>query len=202
MGITVCAAAGDNGSSDGASGNNVDFPASDPYVLACGGTSVQAPSGEITSETVWNDRTQGGSTGGGISTHFSRPPYQEGLKAALTSGGTEPLNKRGVPDVAGDADENTGYDVRVDGTDTVIGGTSAVAPLWAGLIARINSTNSQPAGYINLTLYDNKGAFNDITKTNNGTFAAAVGWDACTGLGSPNGTKISAALSGSASSKH
>jgi kumamolisin len=121
MGITVCVAAGDNGSSDGASGNNVDFPASDPYVLACGGTSVKAVGVEITSETVWNDGAQGGSSGGGISTVFPLPPYQEGLKAALTAGGTVTLKNRGVPDVAGDADENTGYNVRVDGSDTVIG---------------------------------------------------------------------------------
>ena len=147
MGITVCVAAGDNGSSDGATGDNVDFPASDPYVLACGGTSVQASGNSITSETVWNDGAQGGATGGGISTFFALPPYQEGLSAALTAGGTTPLTHRGVPDVAGDADENTGYDVRVDGSDTVIGGTSAVAPLWAGLITRINSANGKSVGY-------------------------------------------------------
>ena len=201
MGITVCVAAGDNGSSDGATGDNVDFPASDPYVLACGGTSVQASGNSITSETVWNDGAQGGATGGGISTFFPLPPYQEGLSAALTAGGTKPLTKRGVPDVAGDADENTGYDVRVDGSDTVIGGTSAVAPLWAGLIARINSANGKPVGYVNPILYQNQAAFNDITQGNNGDFAAATGWDACTGMGSPNGTKIAAALT-EAASKH
>ena len=201
MGITVCVAAGDNGSSDGASGNNVDFPASDPYVLGCGGTSVQASGNSITSETVWNDGAQGGAGGGGVSTVFPLPPYQEGLSAALTAGGSEPLAKRGVPDVAGDADENTGYDVRVDGSDTVIGGTSAVAPLWAGLIARINSTNSKALGYLNPTLYQNQSAFNDITQGNNGTFAARKGWDACTGMGSPNGTKVASALMGHPATK-
>ena len=85
MGITVCVAAGDNGSGDGASGDNVDFPASSPYALACGGTSVQASNNSITSETVWNDGAQGGSTGGGISSFFPLPPYQEGLSAALTA---------------------------------------------------------------------------------------------------------------------
>jgi kumamolisin len=194
MGITICVAAGDGGSSDGGTGDNVDFPASSPNVLACGGTSVQASSSSITSETVWNDGAQGGATGGGISTFFPVPPYQEGLSAALTTGGTRPLTHRGVPDVAGDADENTGYDVRVDGGDTVIGGTSAVAPLWAGLIARINSANGKSVGYINPTLYKNGGAFNDITSGNNGEFKAAPGWDACTGLGSPIGTKIAAVL--------
>jgi kumamolisin len=205
MGITVCVAAGDGGSSDGATdgSDNVDFPASSPYALACGGTSVQASANAITSETVWNDGAQGGASGGGISTFFATPPYQEGLSAALTAGGTKPLTNRGVPDVAGDADENTGYDVRVDGSDTVIGGTSAVAPLWAGLIARINSASGKPAGYVNPTLYQNQTAFNDITQGNNGDFAAAKGWDACTGMGSPNGTKVAAVLSGgNAPAKH
>jgi kumamolisin len=200
MGITVCVAAGDNGSSDGGSGDNVDFPASDAYVLACGGTSVQASGSSITSQTVWNDGSQGGATGGGISSVFPLPSYQEGLSAALTAGGTKRLTNRGVPDVAGDADENTGYDVRVDGTDTVIGGTSAVAPLWAALIARINSANRKSVGFVNPILYENQSAFSDITQGNNGTFAAAVGWDACTGLGSPDGTKIAVVLSGNSAS--
>jgi kumamolisin len=203
MGITVCVAAGDNGSSDGATdgSDNVDFPASSPYALACGGTSVQASGNSITSETVWNDGAQGGATGGGISTFFPSPPYQEGLSAALTAGGTRPLTHRGVPDVAGDADENTGYDVRVDGSDTVIGGTSAVAPLWAGLIARINSANAKSIGYVNPMLYQNQTAFNDITQGNNGDFAAARGWDACTGMGTPDGTKIASVLMGKSAPK-
>jgi kumamolisin len=201
MGITVCVAAGDGGSSDGATGDNVDFPASDPYVLACGGTSLQASGNAITSETVWNDGAQGGATGGGISTFFSLPPYQEGLSAALTAGGTKALTNRGVPDVAGDADENTGYDVRVDGSNTVIGGTSAVAPLWAGLVARINSASGKSAGYLNPILYQHQSDFNDITEGNNGDFAAAPGWDACTGMGSPNGTGIASVLSGNSASK-
>jgi kumamolisin len=201
MGITICVAAGDGGSSDGATGDNVDFPASSPYTLACGGTSLQASGDSITSETVWNDGTQGGATGGGISTFFPQPTYQEGLSATLTAGGTKPLTKRGVPDVAADADENTGYDVRVDGSNTVIGGTSAVAPLWAGLITRMNSANGKSIGYVNPLLYQHLMAFNDITQGNNGDFAAAKGWDACTGLGSPNGTKIASVLSGNTASQ-
>jgi kumamolisin len=194
-------AAGDGGSSDGATGDNVDFPASSPYALACGGTSLQASGDSITSETVWNDGTQGGATGGGISTFFPQPTYQEGLSATLTAGGTKPLTKRGLPDVAADADENTGYDVRVDGSKTVIGGTSAVAPLWAGLITRMNSANGKSVGYVNPLLYQHLMAFNDITQGNNGDFAAAKGWDACTGLGSPNGTKIASVLSANTASK-
>jgi kumamolisin len=196
MGITVCIASGDDGSSDGVEdgSDHVNFPASSPYALACGGTSLKASGGSISSETVWNDGAQGGATGGGISGFFARPAYQNGLSAALTSGGTTPLTKRGVPDVAGDADENTGYNVRVDGTDTVIGGTSAVAPLWAGLIARINSAKGKPVGFINPALYQNGAAFNGITKGNNGDHAAASGWNACTGMGSPNGTKVATVI--------
>ena len=101
---------------------------------------------------------------------------------------------RGVPDVAGDADPETGYDVRVDGTDTVIGGTSAVAPLWAALIARINASTGQAAGFINPLLYQNPKDLRDITQGNNGDFAAQPGWDACTGLGSPNGEPLAGLL--------
>jgi kumamolisin len=104
------------------------------------------------------------------------------------------LTGRGVPDVCGDADPQTGYNVRIDGINTVIGGTSAVAPLWAGLIARINSTAGNPVGLVNATLYANSGVFRDITQGNNGTFAASSGWDACTGLGSPKGLQIAALL--------
>ncbi|HEX4338872.1 MAG TPA: S53 family peptidase [Polyangiaceae bacterium] len=195
LGITVCVASGDDGSSDGATdgSDNVDFPASSPYALACGGTSLEASGNTITSESVWNDGAQGGAGGGGVSSFFKRPPWQEGLKATRTAGGAAAaLTMRGVPDVSGDADPETGYDVRVDGNDTVIGGTSAVAPLWAGLITRINAANGTPVGYINPTIYKTPGAFRDIIKGNNGAFAATAGWDAATGLGSPNGTKLAA----------
>ena len=192
MGVTVCVAAGDSGSSDGGSGDNVDFPASSPYVLACGGTSLREKSNAIGSEAVWNDGSQGGAGGGGISTAFPVPSWQQGFAAALTAGGSKTLTGRGVPDVAGDADPETGYKVRVDGSDTVIGGTSAVAPLWAGLIARLNATRTTPVGFINPLLYGKPSAFHDITSGNNGTYAAAKGWDACTGMGSPDGTAIAA----------
>jgi kumamolisin len=92
--------------------------------------------------------------------------------------------------VAGNADPQTGYDVRIDGTNTVIGGTSAVAPLWAALIARLNQVSGKPAGYVNPSLYQNPQALRDITRGNNGDFDAAAGWDACTGLGSPNGAAL------------
>ena len=194
MGITVCVASGDNGSSDGVNdgADHVDFPASSPNALACGGTRVQGSGTTITSESVWNDGAQGGAGGGGVSDFFALPAWQTGLQVTLAAGGSKALAMRGVPDVSGDADPETGYDVRVDGTDTVIGGTSAVAPLWAGLIARINSTRGSPVGYINPQLYAAPSGFHDITSGNNGTYAAAPKWDACTGLGSPDGNKIAA----------
>jgi kumamolisin len=195
LGVTVCAASGDSGSSDGAvGGDQVDFPASSPYVLACGGTSLAASGTSIEHEVVWNDGAQGGASGGGVSRAFPVPTWQNGLSATALGGGRKPLGGRGVPDVAGDASPVTGYSVLIDGTQTVVGGTSAVAPLWAALIARINAAKGQPAGFINPKLYKTPAACNDITQGNNGSFAAAAGWDACTGLGSPNGQKVAAAL--------
>jgi kumamolisin len=194
MGITVCVASGDNGSSDGVTDgdDHVDFPASSPYVLACGGTSIQVSKNAIASESVWNDGPQGGAGGGGVSGFFPLPSWQEGLKVTPSSGAPTALSMRGVPDVCGVADPETGYDVRIDGTDTVIGGTSAVAPLWAGLIARINAAQGSSVGYINPTLYATPNALRDIVNGNNGDFAAATGWDCCTGLGRPDGQRVAA----------
>ena len=104
------------------------------------------------------------------------------------------LRTRGVPDVSGDADPVTGYDVRVDGSDAVIGGTSAVAPLWAGLIACINQLKEHNVGYINPTIYNHPEAFNDVTRGNNGAYSADNKWDACTGMGTPNGKALLAVL--------
>jgi kumamolisin len=194
MGVSVCAASGDNGSGDGVDdgANHVDFPASSPHALACGGTSLKAANGKIVSESVWNNGGNGGATGGGVSTVFALPAWQQGIKLSDGHGVRSALQKRGVPDVAGDADPQTGYAVRVDGTDAIFGGTSAVAPLWAGLIARINGVRgTSTVGYINAKLYKNAAAFNEVKTGNNGNFSAASGWDACTGLGTPDGKKIS-----------
>jgi kumamolisin len=192
MGITVCVASGDNGSSDGVDdgADHVDFPASSPFALGCGGTSLNADGTSIGSEVVWNDGAGNGASGGGISTFFALPAWQSGLAAKNANGEAVPLPKRGVPDVSGNADPETGYDVRIDGTDTVIGGTSAVAPLWAALFARLNQASGTPAGYVNPRLYGNPQALRDITRGDNGDFDAATGWDACTGLGSPNGALL------------
>jgi kumamolisin len=198
LGISVCVAAGDSGSTDG-SGDalEVDFPASAPHALGCGGTRLDA-NGSITGEVVWN--SAGHATGGGVSAVFAKPSYQTSV-AVPPAGAT---GGRGVPDVAGDADPATGYDVRVDGTDTVIGGTSAVAPLWAGLIARLDAVTGKQLGFINPMIYSTEamGAFNDITVGNNdtsgrsGEYQAAPGWDACTGLGTPRGIALLGAFGG------
>ncbi len=138
LGVTVCVAAGDNGSGDGQTGAHVDFPASSPHALACGGTSLRgdAGTGVISSETVWNDGGSGGATGGGVSDAFGLPSWQASAGVPVRAGAAAgSVPGRGVPDVAGCADPVTGYQVRVDGQTTVIGGTSAVAPLWAGLIS-------------------------------------------------------------------
>ncbi|KVM82408.1 protease pro-enzyme activation domain-containing protein [Burkholderia stagnalis] len=198
QGITVCAASGDSGSGDGLQdgAEHVDFPASSPYVLGCGGTHLDALPGQgIRAEVVWNDdATGGGAGGGGVSTLFDLPAWQQGLAVTRADGSTAPLGKRGVPDVAGDASPLTGYEVAIAGTPAVLGGTSAVAPLWAALLARINAAAGASAGWINPLLYRHPGALRDITEGANGAYAAARGWDACTGLGSPNGTQLAAIL--------
>jgi kumamolisin len=203
MGVTVLVAAGDGGSSDGVQdgANHVDFPASSPHVTACGGTRLVSPDKQtIQSETVWNDGAQGGATGGGISKIFPVPSYQQGLSAARTDGTTVALTGRGVPDIAADADPQTGYDVLVDGQSFPIGGTSAVAPLMAGLVALMNQQIGKPLGFWNPLLYPDIGtpALRDITQGNNGTYEAAPGWDACTGVGAPVGTSLVSALEGQA----
>src|ERR1700722_6254687 len=190
LGITITVAAGDNGSTDGGTGNNVDFPASSPHVLACGGTKLTGSGSTITREGVWNEQASNeGATGGGVSNVFPLPTWQANAKVpapSVSAGG------RGVPDVAGDADPVSGYQIRVDGKSMVIGGTSAVAPLWAGLIALSNQQNGTSAGFIQPQIYAAKAAsaFRDIVSGNNGAFSAGPGWDACTGLGSPVGARL------------
>jgi kumamolisin len=198
MGVSVCVAAGDDGSTDGVNDglNHVDFPASSPNVLACGGTRLTGSGTTITSETVWNELAdQEGATGGGISDVFPLPSYQSGAGVPPSANPNHNVG-RGVPDVAGDADPTTGYVTLVDGQSGVIGGTSAVAPLWAGLIALINQSMGKPVGFLNPPLYQvNEAAdFNDVTSGNNGAYSAAPGWDACTGLGSPKGLEIAQSL--------
>jgi kumamolisin len=196
LGITVTVAAGDNGSSDGVTDGlaHVDFPASSPHVLGCGGTALTASGATITSETTWNDGSSGGATGGGISDVFALPSWQAnaGVPHSVNPGARV---GRGVPDVAGDASPETGYQIYVDGQSAVFGGTSAVAPLWAGLVALLNQSLGKPVGFLNAALYAGKETgLHDITTGNNGAYTAGTGWDACTGLGSPDGAKLLAAL--------
>ena len=209
LGVTVCVAAGDNGSADFASDDpnwdnkaHVDFPASSPFALACGGTQLAASSGAISKEVVWHDGANDG-TGGGVSRFFAAPGYQQNAGVPPAADPAGPV-MRGVPDVSGDAAPASGYRIICDGTSfpdpsqgiPPVGGTSAVAPLWAGLIARINQGLSKPVGFINPLLYaaPASATFRDITQGNNGDYKAGAGWDACTGLGSPNGQSLLLAL--------
>jgi kumamolisin len=209
LGATVTAAAGDSGSSDTPNGGNVqhvDFPASSPHVLACGGTSLVADpaSGSVTSETVWNNGPGKGATGGGVSDTFARPAWQAsaGIPARSHHRKSAQAVKqgRGVPDVAADADPATGYQVFVDGKSVVYGGTSAVAPLWAALVCRLAESLGRPLGLLQPALYAaaqpgvTPPGFRDITTGDNGHYDAGHGWDACTGLGVPDGTALLAVL--------
>jgi kumamolisin len=254
LGITVCAAAGDNGSSDDVNDGqvHVDFPASSPYALGCGGTKLIADpnTGAISSEVVWNELASNeGATGGGVSDQFAQPTWQNnagvGERAASqpasvatgavaagggesgastdtgeyhrrhpgsggggsgsggSGGGSSDTDWRGVPDVAGNADPVTGYQIYQGGQAQVVGGTSAVAPLWSALIARLAQATGQRFGLIQPLLYAGVSpgvdvpGFHDITSGNNGAYAAGPGWDSCSGLGSPDGTALLSRLPGS-----
>jgi kumamolisin len=211
LNITVLVASGDNGAADMTPAGqfpwdgkaHVDFPASSPLVTACGATRIDPSGTTLIGEAAWNHpdfaNNTFGAVGGGISDVFVPPPaWQASITLPPAIGGGPP--GRGVPDVTGDGDPDSGYYVQVDGQLDVIGGTSAVAPLWAGLIARINQILGRRVGFINTALYANPGAFNDILLGNNRVstpgggenlgYDAGPGWDACTGLGSPKGEDV------------
>jgi kumamolisin len=204
LGVTICVASGDGGSSDGVNDGlaHVDFPASSQYAIGCGGTHLTASGDKITSQVVWDDLPKGGATGGGVSDVFPLPSWQTGVGVPPSA---NPGGKtgRGVPDVSGDADPQTGYSIRVDGKQITVGGTSAVAPLTTGLLALINQSIGKPAGFINPLLYEttSAAAFRDVVSGTNGAYQAAPGWDACTGWGSPDGAKLLGVLSPGAISK-
>ncbi len=209
LGITVCIAAGDDGSPDvdrrgWDNKPHVDFPASSPFALACGGTSLKARGKRITSEVVWNRGPAGGAGGGGVSNYFALPTYQ---KRSHVPRSTTKQKCRGVPDLAGVADPYTGFQYYLYRRTTTCGGTSGVAPIIAGLIARINEhlmrSAGKTVGFINPQIYGGNGpkAFRDIRDGNNdifgllgGQYQAGIGWDACTGLGVPDGRKLLALL--------
>jgi kumamolisin len=202
--ITICVSSGDDGSGDGvSSGAHVDFPASSPNVLGVGGTKLVATQSSppaIANETVWNEVSiNDGATGGGISSVFSKPAFQDGANVPPSVNPGHSVG-RGVPDVAALADPQTGVVIMQIGGKKLepIGGTSASTPLWAALIARLNQGLNARCGYLNTILYSqlSSGVLNDITSGNNGAYSAGVGWDACTGWGSPQGQRLLHALSG------
>jgi kumamolisin len=169
-------------------------------VLACGGTKLLASNNQIEEEIVWNEMDNEeavfrGATGGGVSEVFPPPDYQ--ADADVPPSYNDSTSKgRGVPDVAANADPNSGYLVTVDGITTVSGGTSAATPMWAALVARINEALGRRVGLMHPTIYAWKGgkAFHAITTGTNGAYAARPGWDACTGWGSPCGEVLLQAL--------
>ena len=198
LGVTVCAASGDGGSTDGVTDGlaHVDYPASSQYALGCGGTRLNASGGKVTSQVAWDDLPNGGATGGGVSDLFSLPSWQAGTGVPPSANPGGRIG-RGVPDVSGDADPQTGYSVLVDGQQITVGGTSAVAPLWTGLLTLLNQGIGKPVGFVNPLLYEKTSApaFSDVVSGTNGAYDAGPGWDACTGWGSPDGTKLLGVLS-------
>jgi len=188
LGVTVFCASGDDGSTDRATDGlaHVDFPASAPHAVGCGGTRLMATGTAISSEVAW------GGSGGGVSDHFDLPTWQNNAGVPASVNPSKRVG-RGVPDVGGDADPSSGYKIVVGGSTLVVGGTSAVSPLWAGLLALLNQSLGHHLGFINPTIYRdpvNARGFRDITSGSNGGYAAAAGWDPCTGLGSPFGQQL------------
>lgn len=174
-GVPVFVAAGDSGSQDSSGdGNQVDFPASSPSSIGCGGTRLEInPDGSRASETVWDDSDTQSATGGGVSKQFPG---------------------RQVPDVAGNADPDSGYEIMIDGDSTVIGGTSAVAPLMLGLHALLWELNGGKDFDFGALIAANPQAFFDVTQGDNGGYRAGPGRDDTTGYGVPAGQKLADAL--------
>jgi kumamolisin len=189
VGVTVFVSSG-----DGVSGNPAEvlYPASDPWVTGCGGTTVENVVGTSFTQVVW------GGSGGGVSNHFPLPPWQAwaGIPHSVNPAGHV---GRGVPDIAGNADPSSGYMLTLNGAPTgPWGGTSAVAPLYAGMVALLNATLGEPVGYLNYNLYAFAGPFvyRDITAGSNGLYSAGPNWDACTGFGTIDGNAMVTALRG------
>lgn len=211
QGVTYFASSGDLGAADyidaqrdPATSPTVSFPSDDQWVTSVGGTTVTTD-GTSFRETVWN--TGGGGSNGGFSTFTPEPSYQQ----SVAKNSPNPFhNQRGVPDVAADAAPATGLEVDLGGQFTGAGGTSASAPMWAGLMALANEMAGRNLGFINPALYQIAASsnyardFHDITVGNNtvtpqnGTtvqgFSAGPGWDPVTGLGTPNAQYLLADL--------
>ena len=183
----------------------MNFPASSPYVLAVGGTTLHvhknAKGLRQVTEVVWNDGP-GSGTGGGVSDETPAPSWQAGKVVVSINPGH--FAGRAIPDVAANADPATGYLTMSGGKLSIVGGTSASAPLWASLISRINAAMGKRVGNFNALLYSAigpQGTLRDITSGNNdtdglldGEYPAGPGWDACSGWGTPDGAKLLSAL--------
>lgn len=200
LGISVFAASGDSLATDGIDDGaaHVVFPASSPWAIGCGGIATTISGGTIVGQTVWNEGTSG--TGGGISDLFAEPAFQDSVVLPPSVNGGR--KGRGVPDVAGNAAPESGYRIVADGEILLSGGTSAVAPLWAGLAARINQGAGRPIGFFLPAVYGHPGLFMEVTTGSNRPAGSAIGydagpgWNACTGLGAPRGKAVAGALTG------
>jgi len=187
--ILTTVASGDNGSKDGTNAAVVDFPSSDPNSLACGGTRLTLDDkGNKLNETSWDLAQGNGSSGGGYTDLFVKPDYQKNI--SVSSG-------RCSPDVAGNADPVTGYPVIVDGVPITIGGTSAVAPLYAALCAIITSRLGQPVDNWHEILYSDQSVTVDVIGGGNGDYQCVEGYDLVTGLGTIDGEKLLQSLADS-----
>ncbi len=203
--ITVLISSGDSGcflgTQTGSDVAQASYPATEPMVIACGGTTAGNVKGSTFEEYVWNDvgAAGPGASGGGISARFPVPDYQTG--AGVPKHNATKRAGRGIPDLAGNASENSGYMQHAAGsTPQPVGGTSAVAPLYAGLFARINANLGVSVGFVNQTLYSlGKSAFRDTVSppgpannSFNGVtgYPVTKGWDACTGWGSVKGVAL------------
>jgi len=189
LGVTIFFSSGDGGSGNPA---GVLYPASSPQATGCGGTTIQNVSGSSYTQVAW------AGSGGGISNSFGKPYWQSWAGIPVSANPAGHVG-RGVPDIAGNGDPNSGYMLILNGASTgPWGGTSAVAPLYAGLMALLNASLGEPLGYLNYNLYAFQGpyVFNDVTSGSNGAYASVPGWDAVTGLGSVVGTAMATALEG------
>jgi subtilase family serine protease len=202
-GITVLGSSGDNGALNNKSYANVNVPVNSPYVLACGGTQIYMQDDKIVSEVAWNESTQQSQigSGGGFSQRIAELGFQSASSKAYIQKFPqfEPYYReggRGIPDVAANAADASGYAIFFQGQWLKIGGTSLATPLWAGLIARMNQNLGYRLGFINPYLYQLIGSesFRQILEGNNNLFLAAEGWNPCTGLGTPNGKELMQAI--------
>ncbi|HEV7926802.1 MAG TPA: S53 family peptidase [Verrucomicrobiae bacterium] len=205
LNITVLVSSGDSGAFVASKTQaQTSYPSTEPWVISCGGTAIGDIQGTNFDEYAWNDGAQGGASGGGVSARFPVPTYQSAAGVPKRNGTKQP--GRGVPDIAGNASPYSGYPQFVNGQSETIGGTSAVAPLYAGLLARINSNLGASVGFINPTLYSlAASAFRGIVSppgpANNSFqgvtgYPVTSGWNACTGLGSAKGIALQNGLQG------